>query len=182
MASRLFQAVVGVGIAMGGTLAACGDVTSQDDADGGSADAAVADAKSKVDATSQDAVAKVDAVVATDGGPAPDAALDAPADVILDAFCDAPWPTTKGSPPVPNCINPEGKCGLDGSFPFACATGDSVYTCEYSGMQSSKCVDGEWQCEPGRRKEHECICFVPVPSGWECTDAGVAPVDAGGGG
>ena len=116
MASRLFQAVVGVGIAMGGALAACGDVTSEETPEAADAAPANGDAKAKADGTTHDDGGAPDAVViVTDAAPAVDAAIDAPKDVILDAFCDAPWPTTKGSPPVPACVDPLGECAQEES-------------------------------------------------------------------
>jgi hypothetical protein len=76
MTSRLFRAIVGVGISLGTASAACLGAVSE-------------------------------------GGPS---TADAPGDVILDAFCDAAWPTTKGNPSGPTC-GPIEHCAEAGPAP-----------------------------------------------------------------
>jgi hypothetical protein len=102
MASRLFNAIVGAGIALGTTSLACGDVRTRAEYDEGHSQGAI------------EALPPTPPVGDSDAAAAPDGSLDASvvtdaapeisdAEAIHDAFCDAPWPTTKGSPVESPC-------------------------------------------------------------------------------
>ncbi len=154
MPSKLFHAVVGVGISLG-SAAACGGVADRDgptplapdaqgplphpQADGGSdaalptPDAAAPDSAVTIDAA-PDATVTADASIE-------DAAPDAPKDAIIDAFCDAPWPITKSGREV---CGPYEECGQT-SAPW-CFVQDSQGACS---LQPLICVDQQWQCLGG---------------------------------
>jgi hypothetical protein len=154
MASKLFHAVVGVGLSLAG-VSACGGSTSSDaqspDAnlpegqpEGGvdvqspppELDAGVFEA-----APASDASADVPPDVATADAAPIDAAADVPTDAIVAAFCDLAWPITKAgreacgpidecmSQPIPWCLGPDGDGGCE------------LYLLE--------CVGAEWHCMGG---------------------------------
>jgi hypothetical protein len=121
MASRLFHAVVGIGISLGTTSLACsGRVTTRLQADDVTADepaplpsASPVSSSNPVTPPTLVADAGTDAFAPVDDAASPDATsldgdvtdsaavVDASTDALLDAFCDAAWPTTKGTPPQP---------------------------------------------------------------------------------
>ena len=194
--SRLFHAVVGVGISLGLSNVGCQVGSTEiptDPTDSATPVQVEADAGPKPDASSdwQDTGAKMDADASVkDSGK--DATLDAKSldaakDVSPDAFCDATWPTTKGSPQLDlNCIDPGGICRGDGgsssstSYPSPCALKISEYGCEeYQKQVATFCVNGVWQCTGGMVLSKECKCFGTYP-GYECTKDGLKPIaDAG---
>lgn len=157
--SRLFQAVVGVGIALATVSAACFD----------HADPA-ADPSTDPDAT---ASARNDAPSADDASPTGDATtsdatpdvvtpVDASADVILDAppdaFCDASWPTTKGDRNGPTC-GPIADCHDSGPAPW-CMTINAAGTCDGTGPAVAWCMNGQWRCSTNTIPREACTCFV----------------------
>ncbi len=156
MASRLFHAIVGVGVSLGATASCAGLVEEPDDAAVG------------IDAR-RDAVADA----------AQDAGLDA-------AFCDAPWPTTKGSDRKrPACTNPQGLCpNVDdagrvvpdnGCIPFT-----GPYQCEdFHNQTWDFCINDQWQCPLGARRSTECKCWGPTRAGYVCTATGFKKIDGG---
>src|SRR5687768_11966568 len=102
MASKLFRAVVGFGIGLGATSAACFGTTDDGGIVGSAAEAApdgstsntVPSPSSTGTSTAPDPDAEPTSNDASpDGKVAADAGLDAPKDVGVDAFCDAAWPT-----------------------------------------------------------------------------------------
>jgi hypothetical protein len=97
--------------------------------------------------------------------------------VACDAFDDSAWPTMKGGhhhpqPAPPAYIDPTHACAAQGR-PFDCANvaTDGTYTWEGDFLYYSVCVDGSWQCKPGKKRADEC-CWAGDPS---CT-----PADGGG--
>jgi hypothetical protein len=157
MASKLFHAVVGVGISLGG-VAACGGSTSQDGAAGELLDANLPDAVSpppKLDsgpadtAPVEDAQPRVDAgtidAAPVDAAPVDAAPIDAPLDVdkdaIVGAFCDAPWPITKSGREV---CGPADDC-VGQVIPW-CYGPDGQGSCTLYPLE---CVGAEWQCMGG---------------------------------
>lgn len=128
MASRLFHAVVGVGISLG-SVSACG-VTTSDDATGFD----LPDA-SAPEASAEDAAAPV-----VDAAP-PDAATDVPMDAIVAAFCDATWPITKSGREV---CGPADEC-TGQTIPW-CFGPDGQGSCKLYPLQ---CVGAEWHCMGG---------------------------------
>ena len=182
MSSRLFRAIVGVGISLGATSAAC--VSGGDDGfdvtdDGGSGTpdpsgpSPGADASSSADAAKSTKDARAaDARV--------DAAADAPKDVILDAFCDAAWPTTKGNPGGPTCgpidgcadAGPAPRCYAElGPSTCATSTGSSGSGSGSTGsgqVLAVWCVGGKWECPTGSIPDNECKCWGPLEAGQTC--------------
>jgi hypothetical protein len=175
MSSRLFRAIVGVGISLGATSAACigtGDGGLGVTEDGGPETEDPTTSSSSADSSSGDAAkSKKDARA--------DASVDAPKDAILDAFCDATWPTTKGNSGGPTC-GPIDACSDAGPAPRCYAEiGPSV--CATSGSSSSSssssgssqvfaawCVGGKWECSSGAIPESECKCWGPLEAGQGC--------------
>jgi hypothetical protein len=162
MRSKLFHAVVGVGISLGSAAACGGSVASDLGAacGGGSAGAPQPDAG--IDVPKPDAAGTGGAAGAAGAGgaagtagaggsagaPVSDAGLvadasisDASKDVIVEAFCDVSWPITKSGREV---------CG-----PYeACETKEAPWcfgkepqgTCK---LYPVACVGAEWQCLGG---------------------------------
>jgi hypothetical protein len=150
MASRLFHAVVGVGISLG-SVSACGGVTSDSegalelpDANGpeASPEATTADAGPADAAPASDALADAppEAVPLVDATPV-DAAPDVPMDAIVAAFCDVTWPITKAGREV---CGPADECAGQ-AVPF-CYGPDGQGSCKLYPLQ---CVGAEWQCTGG---------------------------------
>lgn len=152
MASRLFRAVVGVGISFGAASAACfgavDDVKPGSDA-GASPDAAVSSTTAPPSPPSSTGSGD-DADV-----PPSDAAADAPKDAGPDAFCDAAWPTTKGNPGPPACIDPNGECA-DAGLPTYCWQDDGDGGCSFGGSFAPFCVGGQWRCQAGTIPAGDC--------------------------
>jgi hypothetical protein len=86
-----------------------------------------------------------------------------------DAFCDAAWPTTKGSPPLPACINPNKECKDEEVFPCAPVIDDKTCQGDSTKWTASVCVNKTWTCAPGRRAERDCRCWSG-PNGVTCRD------------
>ncbi len=175
MSSRLFHAIVGVGISASAT--ACSGLV---DEAAHPVDASVHEASSAPDAAIIPIVADASIDVAID------AKGDADAAQVIDAFCDAPWPTTKGTPVRPACTNPQGTCtGSDGWSAYGCIqfTGpqNGPYLCNPGnvGQTWDFCVNGQWQCPTGWRHSNDCHCWGAVPSGYECTFDGFQKIGGG---
>ena len=182
MSTKLFRAVVGLGISIGSAVAACdgaidaaplaGDAAANGDA------STSPDAPATSDGAAADVqAADVDTTDVADGGD-----LDVAADAIADAFCDFTWPTTKGSSPIlPNCIDPTGVC-WDSGMPIRCMNALGSHQCDIatSGIASSCRVDaGGWACPAGTVPMDQCWCFGELGDGQVCTapDAGADAAD-----
>ena len=158
MASKLFRAVVGVGISLAATTGAClggleDDLPQVDGADAAS-EAAAHDAappgEPVVDDAGHDA----------DGGDVADARV--PGTFPDTSWCDTTWPTTKGSPPPPmHCINPHGECE-DAGMP-QCFPSPEPERCVGFVYHYPSCVDGTWRCPPGKLARDECECWNSEP-------------------
>lgn len=162
MASKLYHAIVGAGLVMGQGLAACGGET-------------IGEASLAPDVGPEAASPPV----SVPGPTQPDAALprplDAARDVVLDAFCDAAWPTTKGSPRPSSCIDPSGACASQGP-PSRCYPSPGPLQCEDTHHPTAQlCESGAWVCPTGTIKDRDCQCFGPTPPGEECTPDGFRP-------
>jgi hypothetical protein len=139
MGSKLFHAVVGVGISLG--IAACGGAVEQDPGLGEvEPEAGAPEATTEGGARATPDAGLVDATPGVDAEPV-DAAEDAPDDAIVAAFCDVTWPITKSGREV---------CG-----PYEeCATTQAPW-CFGPGEQGSckiyplECVAGQWLCMGG---------------------------------
>ncbi len=169
MNSRLFRAVVGLGIGLGTVSAAClsGDDDSTEepsiDIPATYPPAHEGGRTGDIDAD-RPADSAVDAVADSTVDAAPDASADAPKDVILDAFCDVAWPTTKGNVGAPTC-GPVEDCAEAGRAPFCYrqVTGTRT-TCDLEPpREATWCVGGRWQCASGAVSATECECFAGEP-------------------
>lgn len=155
MASRLFHAVVGLGIALGTAAVGCD----------GPGDEATTDTSTS-DYTSR--IEKAVPCPEVDGGSHVDAGADA-ANVPFDPFCDVSWPTTKGNASGPTCGDVSG-CVLAGPSPFCAPTSDAsakTIVCEpakISGQNAAWCVDRTWTCAPGTVRRDECSCWKGSPA------------------
>jgi hypothetical protein len=94
----------------------------------------------------------------------------------FDPFCDATWPTTKGNPSPPACVDPDKECAANQTL--GCRDKLGPLHCGYI-RSSAFCIDGEWLCHPDTITETECRCYGPLAEGQVCTDMGV--VDGGAG-
>jgi hypothetical protein len=184
LSSRLFHAVVGVGIALGTSAIGCsGAIDVESAAPDGAVvpDLAHEDSGTSPDATkinsAHDAGAdsnhdsELDAGI--DATTGVDAALDAPQDVILDAFCDAAWPTTKGNPNPPTC-GAVVDCADAGEAPF-CYVALSSTQCDGNQLVPAWCVGGDWQCSPGSTAQKDCVCWMFGPDAGQLADGGACP-------
>lgn len=156
MASKLFRAVVGVGISLGTSSAAClGNIASDDPPPG-------AIAPPLGTAPPPNGTAPPPTSTGAYTVEPPDAGPDAPRDAGFDAFCDAAWPTTKGSP-VPTC-GPVEACADAGRPPF-CYEVVAPGICKNPDgrLQPVWCASGKWQCGAGQIPSEECKCFEGAP-------------------
>ncbi len=164
MSSRLFHTVVAFGIALGAQGAAClGDAVDAappvEPAEGG-AGPATEDATADARASDTGSKGAVDGAAATgDGG-----ASDAPRDVILDAFCDAAWPTTKATPGGPTCGAVDA-CKDAGAPPhcFTLTSETPLLTCDSRAVLPAWCGGGGWRCTAGSVTEDACKCWKNRP-------------------
>jgi hypothetical protein len=164
MASRLFRAVVGVGIALGTSGVACFGA-ADDPAVSTDASSPEASSTSGRDSASSTEDAALDVDVRADAGAdaALDAPVDAPKDVILDAFCDASWPTTKGNPGGPTCGEIT-DCADAGPSLRCINTVSPPATCEATAtLVPVWCVASQWQCSEGAIPQDECKCWEGLP-------------------
>ena len=158
MASKLFRAVVGFGIGLGATTAACFGATTDVDppADGGPSQEGetsttvpdVPPIDEKVDPTPDATVLPADAGADVAKDVAVDVKADAPKDAGIDAFCDAAWPTTKGNPGPPKCIDPGSEC-TDAGPVLRCYPRTDAGQCQFWNRHAGLCIDGVWQCPSG---------------------------------
>lgn len=167
MASKLFRAVVGFGIGLGATSAACFGATDDGGIVGSAAEAEAAPDGST--STTVPSPPSSGSSTAPDPDPGPtandaapdvkvvtDAGVDAPKDVGADAFCDVAWPTTKGGK-LPACSDPTGECA-DAGHPSACVSRDDAGACDWSsGTYAPICVNAEWRCGAGRVRGDQCL-------------------------
>lgn len=168
MSSKLFRAVVGLGISLGTASAACfgavdsgsngteppaNSAPSAPDKKGDPADVGAPQADATVDSGSDSAVATTDA------------AADAPSDAMLDAFCDAAWPTTKGNPSGPTC-GAVADCKDAGPAPYCFTQVDATsQTCDSTSTKAlpAWCVSGHWECSGGGVPQQQCKCWTGEP-------------------
>jgi hypothetical protein len=94
----------------------------------------------------------------------------------FDPFCDAAWPTTKGSPGPPACTDPKNEC--DPLARTTCAESLGGLRCDYE-RYSAFCIDREWVCHPEHVDYTECRCLGEVPPGRVCTEMGWTATGAG---
>lgn len=160
MASRLFHAVVGVGIALATSSAACLGVVDEQPARDEATEAYTPSTPAPPNAAPGTYGAGT--TDASDGGAA---TSDAPFDAPFDAFCDAAWPTTKGNTGGPTCGAVEA-CAEAGPAP-RCFQVISGATCDPAQAVAVWCVGAAWQCPAGSLLQDGCKCFQ-VPSGPPC--------------
>lgn len=129
--SRLFHAVVVVGINLGAS-AGCGGLATGPG----------------------DAPASAQPSGGTTGSSGTGATPDASADAIGAAFCDVPWPTTKGNntvltTPLPPCVDPTSACSetrIDTVGPCIPVQADGCRL--ESTFHYPNCRAGAWVCPP----------------------------------
>lgn len=174
MSSRLYRAIVGVGISLGTSMGACsGAIEMSQDGNGNGSDIDAAQdgdgSVSSDSAVTGDAGAR-DAARSGDAGAdsaALDAAKDAPKDAILDAFCDATWPTTKGNSGGPTC-GPVVACAEAGPAP-RCVEELAPSVCNaVSPGSAAWCVGDQWACSTGSVPQASCTCWGPLEAGASC--------------
>jgi len=149
VASKLFHAVVGVGISLG-SIAACGGAVSHDEEpeaaeptappqpDGTAGpEAGVGQPQPRADADAADAAVSSDASVEAAHVTTEDADATTE-DAIAAAFCDVPWPITKSGREV---CGPYEECALT-QAPW-CFGPDQNGACK---LHPIECVDAQWQC------------------------------------
>lgn len=97
----------------------------------------------------------------------------------FDPFCDATWPNTKGAPPRPTCVDPNGECPADSWMRCNERLGEHQCKYDFQAMQSPFCIDGVWVCAADRLSDDDCKCWGEAPPGQECTENGWTPIDGG---
>ncbi len=154
MTSRLFKAIVQVGAALG--TAAC------------------AGRHEPVGPVQAPTIANADLASPATAGRT--ATLNAPAITLFTAFCDAPWPTTKGSNHNrPACTDPQNLCSQAAATRHECVPSLGPRQCavdNYGKQTWDFCFNERWQCAAGTVRLSECKCLGPTPPGMECTDDG----------
>jgi hypothetical protein len=153
LASKLFHAVVGVGISLG-SVTACGGSVARDMEPYDplpDANASQPEPEGGVDAgpVVQVDAGPPDAIALSDGSPEaalPDAAVvdaaeDSPDDAIVAAFCDNPWPITKSGREV---CGPYDECTITAA-PWCYGPGPDG-SCQIYPVE---CVGAEWHCMGG---------------------------------
>ncbi len=127
MSSRLYRAIVGVGISLGTTVGACSGALEN----------------------------------------SPDGNDTARKGAILDAFCDATWPTTKGNSGGPTC-GPVAACAEAGRAPTCYeALAPSVCNADSPGS-AAWCVGDQWACSMASVTYTSCKCWGPLEAGASC--------------
>lgn len=155
MGSRLFHTLVGVGISLGATGTGCG---------GQSTDAAESVTRGTT----------VGSGGSDFGGGSGAPGTAAQGGDGSDPFCDTTWPTTKGDPPIPECVDPDHEC--QDEFALRCLIPVGEFACD-GGFERSYapfCVDGSWECEAGLVPVTECKCLAPLAEGQICTEDGIS--------
>lgn len=189
VSSRLFKAIVGTGIALGATSVACGrfiDESNSEVARPTSPAVGTPGPAATVSTSADGAAAALPEADANTDAEAGVSEVDGSADVLVDAFCDNTWPTTKGhGGELPSiCVDPTGACTPKG-LPHHCYADLGGGACGFIDL-SALCVGTDWQCQPGTVRAETCKCFGPAPvvgatcatGGWLLPDAG-ASTDAG---
>ena len=141
--SKLFHTIVAVGIALG-SASAVGCASPSDGDSQAATDNALYGTNDPAPANNADA-----------GTNNPDAG----------AFCDVPWPTTKGGlhhRPPPACIDPTHACANVAGGPVECAPIDAHGVCGWD-TKISVCVNGAWVCNPGEQEVTICKCNAGEP-------------------
>ena len=72
-----------------------------------------------------------------------------------EAFCDRPWPTTKGNPAPLVCTQPSPECAKAGR-PQLCFEAETPGACDWSKGHAAVCVGGRWQCPSGTTPRDAC--------------------------
>lgn len=164
MKSKLYRAVVGVGLSLGGAAAGAG-------------------CSGESDGTAGDPLTNGTGGGAGVGGGATDAGPDAP----TDAFCDTAWPTTKANPPPPPTCEEQAECAtvmVDAGHSrwLGCRPLLADHVCDYTWV-NAVCEDSAWTCPEDSTQESNCWCLGPVTEGYTCVEGvGWVNQDAGSGG
>jgi hypothetical protein len=97
-------------------------------------------------------------------------------DSRFDPFCDAAWPTTKGNPGPPSCVDPNQEC-VNAGYPSHCFPLLEDGSCDSLDTQSPFCIDAQWECAPGTVPPSGCRCWGPLPVDHVCTEGGTEQRD-----
>lgn len=152
--SRLFHTIVVVGINLGASAGCGGLASGPGDAPG------------------------------TAGSSGTGATPDASADAIAAAFCDVPWPTTKGNntvltTPLPPCVDPGNACKderIDTVGPCLPVQADGCLVAPAT-FYYPNCRGGAWVCPPTTASSNatpagSCSCPGQFRGSARCTDGG----------
>lgn len=163
-ASRLFHTIVVVGINLGASAGCGGLASGPGDAPGTAQSSGSSNAGSSGTATST--------------------ADAAPPDAIAAAFCDVPWPTTKGNntvltTPLPPCVDPGNACKderIDTVGPCLPVQADGCLVAPAT-FYYPNCRDGAWVCPPPTAASNAtpagtCSCLGQFRGGARCADDG----------
>lgn len=90
----------------------------------------------------------------------------------FDPFCDSTWPTTKGNPGPPACVDPMNECDI--GTRLTCYESPGPMRCD-GERHSAFCIDGKWMCHPDTINALDCRCFGEAPPNQTCTQDGWMP-------
>jgi len=127
-------------------------------------------ADSELDAASEDATSEDGALNPPHNDASTDvvdagslADVETPTDaMILDAFCDSPFPTTKGSGQLPWVCAPTEACAEAGAPP-TCWKQAAPSRCS-TIRWGTYCVAGDWKCATGALPTADCKCWDYQPA------------------
>ncbi len=153
-ASRLFHTIVVVGISLGASAGCGGLAAGPDDAPANASSSGSSGAAARADA--------------------------APPDAIAAAFCDVPWPTTKGNntvltTPLPPCVDPSAACAderIDTVGPCLAVETDGCLD-DPAAFFYPNCRGGAWVCPPSTASSNAtprgaCSCAEQFRGGARC--------------
>ncbi len=158
--SRLFHTIVVVGINLGASAGCGGLASGPGDAPGTAQSSGSSNAGSS------------------------GASADAGVDAIAAAFCDVPWPTTKGNntvltTPLPPCVDPGNACKderIDTVGPCLPVQADGCLVAPAT-FYYPNCRGGAWVCPPPTAASNAtpagtCSCLGQFRGGARCADDG----------
>lgn len=158
--SRLFHTIVVVGINLGASSGCGGLASGPGDAPGTAQSSGSSNAGSS------------------------GASADAGVDAIAAAFCDVPWPTTKGNntvltTPLPPCVDPGNACKderIDTVGPCLPVQADGCLVAPAT-FYYPNCRGGAWVCPPPTAASNAtpagtCSCLGQFRGGARCADDG----------
>ena len=84
---------------------------------------------------------------------------------------------------LPACADMKACVLAEAPHNYDCYPQTAPFVCSWDGVVSMICSAGNWVCPSGTGKigSATCMCLGPPGPGFKCTDAGMVPLDAGGG-